>query len=156
MPPVVVKKMERVHKRFVVKIGYESMATLTERFYFRVMLLFNGVFNFSVALCEDSVVGFISTVDSLRDGLVVGNIAVASDYRRRGVASLLLESVLLVYPARQVTLQVRESNVAAQALYAKFGFEKTGVIEQYYPNKGTRKKESAVVMVLPIFFPCDR
>jgi ribosomal-protein-alanine N-acetyltransferase len=142
-----IKKMDKTHKTLVIKIAYESMATLKEKFYFRIMLMFNSIFNFNVALCDDTVVGFISIVDSLRDALVIGNIAVTSRYKQKGVASLLLSNVLSIYPNRQVTLQVRQSNIAAQNLYTKFGFKKTNIVKNYYPNKGTLKKESGVVMV---------
>ena len=147
MIPMTIKRMDKTHKALVIKIGYESMATLKEKFYFRISLIFESIFNFNVVLYNNTVVGFISIVDSLRDDLVIGNIAVTSQYKQKGVASLLLNNVLSIYPNRQITLQVRQSNIAAQNLYTKFGFKKTNIIKNYYPNKGTLKKESGVVMV---------
>jgi ribosomal-protein-alanine N-acetyltransferase len=44
-------------------------------------------------------------------------------------------------------LEVRESNLAAQALYAKAGFATVGLRKDYYPFEGNRR-EHAVVMNL--------
>jgi len=70
--------MQRRHKHCVKKIAHESLHTLIERFYFWLSLMFDNKFRFYVALFENAVVGFISVIDTHRDGLVVVNIAVAS------------------------------------------------------------------------------
>ena len=43
---------------------------------------------------------------------------------------------------RSITLEVRVSNLAAQALYEKYGFKKVGVRKRYY----TDNNEDAYVM----------
>jgi ribosomal-protein-alanine N-acetyltransferase len=45
---------------------------------------------------------------------------------------------------RLVYLEVRRSNLAAQELYTKFGFETTGVRPRYYSNN----HEDAIMMTL--------
>lgn len=63
------------------------------------------------------------------------NIAVREVYRRRGLGELLLMSVIDLskkLKARNVTLEVRASNSAAQSLYAKHGFDYVGVRKSYY------------------------
>jgi ribosomal-protein-alanine N-acetyltransferase len=45
-----------------------------------------------------------------------------------------------------VTLEVRRSNVAAHALYRRFGFEEVGVRPRYYIENG----EDAIVMTLAL------
>jgi ribosomal protein S18 acetylase RimI-like enzyme len=70
------------------------------------------------------------------------NIAIESRFRRLGLATLLLQNELrsdAVY-----FLEVRESNIAARALYAKFGFVEIGRREEYYGNP----TETAIVMSL--------
>ncbi|MEK7215117.1 MAG: ribosomal protein S18-alanine N-acetyltransferase [Chloroflexota bacterium] len=65
------------------------------------------------------------------------SVAVWPEARRQGVASALVLAALLVAIDRHattMTLEVRASNVAAQALYAKFGFSKLGVRRGYYPD----------------------
>lgn len=73
------------------------------------------------------------------------SIAVRETHRRRGIGELLLNSVIdlaLQLNAQIVTLEVRESNFAAQALYEKYGFDKVGIRRGYYSDDG----EDAVIM----------
>lgn len=79
----------------------------------------------------------------------VHNIAVHVDYRRRGIALLLLRKV--VAEARRhsivrVLLEVRKSNIAAQKLYEKSGFLTTGIRKGYYSDNG----EDAMAMTLEL------
>ncbi|NMA93335.1 MAG: ribosomal protein S18-alanine N-acetyltransferase [Clostridiales bacterium] len=72
------------------------------------------------------------------------NLAVHPDFRRRGLASLLMEAILCESAERGVdklSLEVRESNAEAQALYSKFGFKIAGRRPEYY-----RDGEDAFVM----------
>jgi ribosomal-protein-alanine N-acetyltransferase len=67
------------------------------------------------------------------------------DWRRRGVATALLAD--LVVSARErgcvnLTLEVRETNRAAIALYARFGFVPAGRRKNYYSSTG----DDALVM----------
>jgi ribosomal-protein-alanine N-acetyltransferase len=72
------------------------------------------------------------------------NVAVASDVRRRGTAAALLRRLFDTAdrPREQFTLEVRESNLAALALYERFGFRSAGVRRGYYHDN----REDAVVM----------
>ena len=71
------------------------------------------------------------------------NVAVDPDRRRRGIASALI-GVLLdrVGPEAELTLEVRQSNSGAIALYERFGFKSVGVRRRYYADNG----EDAVIM----------
>lgn len=74
-------------------------------------------------------------------------LAIRRDYRRRGLASFLLQNFLdhVSHSAvRAIFLEVRESNSAAIALYKKFGFQITGRRPNYYRNP----QESALLMNL--------
>ena len=67
----------------------------------------------------------------------LANIAVGKPYRRKGIASMLLETVVEAALARSATyivLEVRSSNTVAKALYRKFGFVRAGVRRGYYEN----------------------
>jgi ribosomal-protein-alanine acetyltransferase/tRNA threonylcarbamoyl adenosine modification protein YeaZ len=75
----------------------------------------------------------------------LGNLAVTPEERRRGVATALLADLLSVSTARGVgnlTLEVRATNDAAQALYRAHGFRLAGVRRGYYRDTG----EDAMVM----------
>ena len=93
-----------------------------------------------------------------RDGRMVGyvvcsrydtvwhimNVAVDPDQRRTGVATALLDALLQRVGDSQAryTLEVRESNAAAIALYERFGFRSAGMRRRYYQDNG----EDALIM----------
>ena len=67
------------------------------------------------------------------------NIAVATEYRRRGVARFLLASALEVVSdnaGEVIFLEVGVDNGAARELYKQFGFEIYGVRKRYYSGGG--------------------
>lgn len=81
------------------------------------------------------------------DELQIDNIAVASDCRRTGIASILLEEGLnlaLKCGATTAFLEVRASNTPALRLYRKAGFELIGTRKSYYSNP----QEDAFVLSL--------
>ncbi|AMX01663.1 ribosomal protein S18-alanine N-acetyltransferase [Microbulbifer thermotolerans] len=88
-------------------------------------------------------------ISSLFDEAEILDIAVAPDWRRRGIAGALLQRLIAGLP-RQITrvlLEVRASNVAALSLYRKLGFYEDGVRKNYYPAEGGGR-EDAVLMSL--------
>jgi ribosomal-protein-alanine N-acetyltransferase len=72
------------------------------------------------------------------------NVAVDPDARRTGVATGLLGALLerVDDPGARYTLEVRESNLAAIALYERFGFRRAGMRRRYYQDNG----EDALIM----------
>jgi ribosomal-protein-alanine N-acetyltransferase len=85
----------------------------------------------------------------LPDEIDVHNLAVHSEFRRRGIGRLLLQQVVIEARCRssnRVTLEVRQSNVAAQKLYESLGFTTTAVRRGYYSDNG----EDALAMALEV------
>ena len=79
------------------------------------------------------------------DELHILNVAVHPDQRRQGHAARLLQHILseaVANKTRVVSLEVRMSNHAAQALYRKFGFREVGTRPRYYADNG----EDALLM----------
>jgi [ribosomal protein S18]-alanine N-acetyltransferase len=75
----------------------------------------------------------------------VMNVAVAPAFRRRGIASTLLERLFEVTasdPRRGYTLEVRVTNAEAIRLYERLGFESRGIRRGYY----TDNREDALIM----------
>jgi ribosomal-protein-alanine N-acetyltransferase len=75
------------------------------------------------------------------------NLAVAPEFRRRGIGGALLEDGLAAFrdrSASEVFLEVRESNRSAQALYLARGFRPVGQRAAYYRNP----REDALVLRL--------
>jgi ribosomal-protein-alanine N-acetyltransferase len=86
----------------------------------------------------------------LVDEIHVSTIAVDPQCRGWGLGELLLIALLdrgAELGARRATLEVRASNLAAQGLYHKYGFETVGVQERYYADNN----EDAYIMVSPAF-----
>ena len=75
----------------------------------------------------------------------VSTLAVDPAYRRRGLGEAIMRHLMDIARARQatkMTLEVREANTGAQALYRKLGFEIQGLLPHYYGDTG----ENAYVM----------
>ena len=99
-----------------------------------------------LAALEGTVVGYCLYWELAND-MDIHNVAVNPDYRRRGVGRGMLEFVIQEAEgigSESITLEVRKSNEAAQALYRSLGFEICGVRRRYYSNDG----EDAWVMIL--------
>jgi len=80
------------------------------------------------------------------DELQIQNVATSPAFRRRGLAATLLAAVLARAGADgvcKVFLEVRVGNVAARALYARFGFVDQGIRPRYYADN-----EDALLMEL--------
>jgi ribosomal-protein-alanine N-acetyltransferase len=79
------------------------------------------------------------------DAWHVMNIAVTPAFRRRGIASALLERLFEMTAAdsrRGYTLEVRVSNAEAIRLYERLGFRARGIRRGYY----TDNREDALIM----------
>jgi ribosomal-protein-alanine N-acetyltransferase len=75
----------------------------------------------------------------------VTTIAVAPEYRGRGIGELLLNGLIdqaLTLNTDMLTLEVRVSNIVAQQLYLKYGFRTSGTRPRYYTDNG----EDALIM----------
>lgn len=91
---------------------------------------------------DGRIVGFGGIMLVLEDAHIT-TLGIAPTHRRRGVGSrLLLELIDRAIEAgsRNLTLEVRESNADAQALYERFGFSNVGKRHGYY------RDEDALVM----------
>ena len=99
-----------------------------------------------VAEADGRVVGMI-VAWLFVDEVHIATIATHPDFRRQGIAQKLLTHTLRYTSdegAVSSFLEVRESNLAAQAMYRKFGYENTGLRKRYYKDNG----EDAVLMTL--------
>jgi len=71
------------------------------------------------------------------DELQIDNLAVAEQWRRRGIGEALLKSALLQASslgARTATLEVRSANATARVFYEKEGFSPVGLRRRYYAD----------------------
>ena len=119
---------------------------------------FGDIFFVAVDVSTDSIVGycmnkmeynapsFFNSKRKVTKGHVF-SIGVLHAYRRRGIASALMVVSLkrmFLLGASEVFLEVRVSNVPAQKLYYKLGFEVVMRVPRYYADG-----EDAYVMAVP-------
>ena len=81
------------------------------------------------------------------DEVHIATLATHPDFRRQGIAQKLLTHTLRYTSdegAVSSFLEVRESNLAAQEMYCKFGYENTGRRKRYYKDND----EDAILMTL--------
>lgn len=93
-----------------------------------------------------AVCGYIGCHIVLDEGYIA-NVAVSPDFRRRGIGRLLVQEMIRQARGRRLaflTLEARESNAPAIALYEACGFVRAGMRKKYYTNP----TESAVLMTL--------
>ena len=106
--------------------------------------LFDPQASFIVAEDDEGMILGYAGLHAVLDEGYIDNIAVAADARRHGVASALLDvfcrfgAVNLAF----LSLEVRQSNAAAIALYEKHGFQRVGLRPGYYQHP----REDAVIM----------
>lgn len=102
--------------------------------------------NFYLVAAENhEVVGYAGLSANPPDEAWVQNIAVRRDRQRRGLGRALLDALLREADRRgvpSVLLEVAVNNVAAQGLYAAYGFQRVGLRRGYYQPSNT----DAVVM----------
>lgn len=102
--------------------------------------LSNPASTFYLAYFGNAIAGYMGLQIFSCEGYVT-NIATIPEYRRKGVAKALI-SEALKNDMEFITLEVRESNLAAINLYKSFGFAEVGTRPRYYSNP----IESAVLM----------
>ena len=98
---------------------------------------------------DGRIVGSVWCQMVLDEGYI-GNVAVKRDYRRKGIADTLLyalDTAAEEKKLRFLTLEVREGNSPAIALYEKHDYAVVGVRRNYYQNP----RENALLMTK--FFP---
>lgn len=93
---------------------------------------------------KEHVVGYIGLMHVADEGYIT-NVVVCREYRRCGIADLLLKEIdkkadklMLSF----ISLEVRESNLPAIQLYLKNGYIKKAVLPVYYQ----KPKEDGIIM----------
>jgi ribosomal-protein-alanine N-acetyltransferase len=111
---------------------------------YRSELQTNRLASYLVAHAGDEIVGFAG-MWLMVDEAHITTFAVHPAWRRRGIGERLLVAIIdlaIERNAREATLEVRLSNVAARRLYEKNGFRPVGLRPRYYTDNG----EDALIM----------
>jgi len=141
-----VRKMTIDDVPAVVELDQISFSLPWPERSFRFELTDNPASRCWVAEVDGKIVGMI-VVWLLVDEAHIATIATHPYFRRKGIGKWLLSHALLHLMdegARSSFLEVRESNLAAQDMYRKFGYEVTGRRRRYYKDND----EDAILMNL--------
>ena len=96
-----------------------------------------------VAMDGERLAGYVGSQTVLGETDMM-NLAVDPDYRRKGLGKELILSLIEALRQREsrcLTLEVRDSNAPARALYEGLGFQEIGRRKNYYRNP----KEDALI-----------
>ena len=90
----------------------------------------------NIALFEENVIGYICVNYLLHESHIL-NLAVHELFRRRGVATILMNDTLKELQRKGCVfmyLEVRASNAGAKKFYELFGFKVESIRKKYYAN----------------------
>jgi len=141
-----IRKMTLEDIPAVIDLDHKSFSLPWPERSFRFEVTDNPASRCWVAELDGKVIGMI-VVWLLVDEAHVATIATDPDFRRQGVAKSLLAHALrhlIDEGAQSSFLEVRESNIAAQEMYRKFGYEEAGRRRRYYRDND----EDAILMNL--------
>lgn len=149
--PYWLRSMQMVDLSAVQTIDRLSFPTPARAGLFEHELAQNNIAHYQVlGLGEDGrspqIIGF-SGFWLIADEIHISTIATHPQWRGHGLGELLLLYLLFQaydHPANMATLEVRQSNRVAQALYRKYQFEEVGTRPRYYRDTG----EDALLMTM--------
>ena len=141
-----IRKMTLDDLEQVIAIDQASFSLPWPERSFRFEITDNPAARCWVAEGDGRIVGML-VLWLIVDEAHIATIATHAQYRRRGLGRALLVHALVSARsegARSSFLEVRESNVAAQAMYHKHGFIENGRRPRYYKDNN----EDAILMTL--------
>ncbi|HIR59547.1 MAG TPA: ribosomal protein S18-alanine N-acetyltransferase [Candidatus Onthousia excrementipullorum] len=83
---------------------------------------------------KDKIIGFL-LYSLIYDRIEIEQFEVTTKERRKGIGNKLLNYLVEKYQdnnIKNITLEVKEDNIAAINLYKKYGFKKVSTREKYY------------------------
>lgn len=140
---ITVRRMEERDAAAAAGLERKSFTSPWSEKDFQQMLLHDYA-RYYVAEDNGRVVGCCGLLDMAGEGEIT-NVAVEEAYRRKGIASMLLDRTLREGEAAGIkafTLEVRTGNKAAICLYEKFGFQGVGERRNFYE----KPRENALIM----------
>ncbi len=140
-----IRKMEPSDVGEVVKLeelSYGQHHWSKESFYNE---LENNLAHYYCAVTDDNTLTGYAGCWHIFEEAHITTLSVHPDYRQRGIAQKLLFSIIddcYKNKIKYITLEVRESNIAAISLYEKNGFKSIGTRKGYYQDNN----ENALIM----------
>ena len=120
--------------------------------------------DFVICLCRRNCIGMVAELGGRVVGFTVYelfarrihvlNFAVSLDHRRKGVGSEMAKKLIGKLESQRRTrlsLEVRETNLAAQMFFSSHGFRATSVLRDFYDDVS----EDAYLMQYTLREPCE-
>ncbi len=149
-PPYRLSPMDGAHIDAVLAIDRQSFPTPASANLLHYEITQNELAQYQILIAEEALEPAIighAGYWMMADEAHISTIAVTPAWRGRGLGELLLINILFMandQAAQMATLEVRQSNEVALALYSKYRFERVGVRRGYYRDTG----ENAVLMTV--------
>ena len=144
MLDVEIVKMSVDHLDDIMVVERLSFSVAWSRDAFIEEITRNRFARYISAKANNRIIGYAGMWKVFDEGHIT-NIAVHPEYRGKGIGSSLVEELIKIAKNEgitRMTLEVRESNIAAQRLYSKYGFRKSGIRKAYYADNS----ENAIIM----------
>jgi len=135
---------ELSHIDEVLKIDNMCFSIPWSRESFINEVLENKFARYVVATFDNKIIGYAG-MWLIADEAHITNVATHPEYRGIGAASSMFDALLSICKTESITsmtLEVRESNLAALNLYRKYDFIEEGIRKEYYADN----KENAIIM----------
>lgn len=137
-------RLQVQHVDQILEIEQVSFPTPWTKGSFLSELLENTLAYYYGCFQEDRLMGYAG-MWIIIDEAHITNVAVHPDYRGKKVGEIIMLHMMtqaLERGAYKMTLEVRPSNITAQKLYRRLGFESVGRRKGYY----TDNQEDAIIM----------
>lgn len=138
------KAMTTRHVPDVVAIERATFPNPWNELMFYSELVDPDVCRYFVAIEKDRIVGYIGMQAIPPDGHIT-NFNVHPEFRLRGYGTRLLAYLIKdaqILGVKNLTLEVRVSNIGARRLYSSFGFTEQAIRKRYYIDN----KEDAIIL----------
>jgi len=135
MADIVIRPMSEEDIPEIMEIERSSFSTPWSEISFLSEVYKKNAFS-NVALFEENVIGYICVNYLLHESHIL-NLAVDELFRRRGVATILMNDTLKALKRKECVfmyLEVRASNAGAKKFYELFGFKVESIRKKYYTN----------------------
>lgn len=118
----------------IEEITKEESETLLKKYFFEEFgnSSIDSPFNKTVVYRLNEIMGFIN-YDLIYDRIEINYIYVIEQFRNKGIAGELVKYI--DKNIKNITLEVKESNIQAINFYLKMGFKKVSLRENYYKNE---------------------
>jgi ribosomal-protein-alanine N-acetyltransferase len=136
MEEIKITKARAIDIKKIIEIEELSYKDPWPREVFMIDYVFNRSARYFVAKIENKICAFTGLWIEI-DKMHIVNIAVHPSYRKMGIGTYFMNFIIDYAKkehVKEIYLEVRKSNIIAQNLYKKFGFQIIEELKRYYQD----------------------